>query len=365
MLPIGSTKGPTVTTTATDPYAAYWGYYGIPSTGDAATIIRQRIASGESPADVFMEFAAIMKTGPFAGGGDGGGEGVGVGTTAWSSTQAAAEQQQAWETAEAEKNRQLERDRLTADIAQDKEQLAWLEKQFGMEQANLDARQREMLAAEMERLKLSIDNSQRELAYGEYAATKRTVIQEQGATQRDIMKLGPDPFRQQAAMLGQVQRGLTPQQQAVIPAMQFMNQPLPDVSINAPIPEIQGALAGLQGMKPPSFGGFGMSAPIGLAEGGIFGMNQGTKPQSFLVGDAAGVIPGVTEVITIGDGKVQVTPLAGGAQGGLSMEQTLSPMLTAAGFSPGTTPRFTTYDPIGGYSTGSTAPELMRLGLIP
>jgi len=165
--------------------------------------------------------------------------------------------------------------------------------------------------------------------------------------------------------MGQVQRGLTPQQQAAIPALQFMRQPLPDVSINAPLPEMEAALAGLQGMQPPSFGGFGMSAPIGLAEGGVIEMGRGNdgifsmKPQSFIVGE------GGPEVLTVGGGKVQVTPLAGGAQGGLSINQALSPMLTAAGFSPGTTPYVTGYDRIGGMTTGSTAAQLMGLGFVP
>lgn len=278
----------------------------------------------------------------------------------------------------------VERDTLNASIASDEANLAWSKEQFGIAEANADRRQMELFGQQIDLLEMQIDNSQRELAYSEFGATKRTVIQEQGATQRELMKLGPDPFRQQAILSGQAQRGITPQQQVAGQAMSFINQPLPQASLSMELPQLESALAGIQGIKQPTLSGFGVA---GMAEGGVIEMTQNDgvfsmKPASlknektYLVGDAAGIIPGVTETLTVkandlgGIESVKVSPIAGTAQAGMSLgaastEQMLRPMFSSLGFTGGNIPRATTFDPIQGLSTGSTAAELMRLGLVP
>ncbi|KKN16116.1 hypothetical protein LCGC14_0979110 [marine sediment metagenome] len=203
---------------------------------------------------------------------------------------------------------------------------------------------------DLKELALQFENQLKTTLIGEIGAERRTLIQEQGATKRQLLTLGPDPFTQGAALQGQAQRGTTPQQAAVGQAQAFINQPLPQASMSDDIAQLESVLAGIQGSQAPQLtGGFGLTNPPGLAHGGVIemGKNGGTfsaKPskQAFLVGDGGGIVPGVTEVLTVGQDKrgaftVEVTPLMGGAQGGLDFTlsglQSLAPLFGGAGFS--------------------------------
>jgi hypothetical protein len=187
---------------------------------------------------------------------------------------------------------------------------------------------------------LRAENDLKAVVYGQIGAERRTLMSEKAQTGRDIMKLGPDPFRQGAILSGGVQRGTTPQQTAVGQAQAFINRPLPEASMDMDVSRLEQVLARMQGqgMQQPQLEGFGM-ADGGVIEmeksGGAFSM----KPKvSYLVGEGKhgeGLEAGTAEILTIGDGKVEVTPFGGGAYGGLekSVFQNLSPLYSGFGFS--------------------------------
>ena len=195
-------------------------------------------------------------------------------------------------------------------------------------------------------LEMRLENSRRELVFSAGMQERGTLIQQKAETGRELMRLGPDPFRQAAILSGGVQRGTTPQQVVAGQAQGFMNQPLPQISMDMSVPQLEAALMQTQnqGMTQPQFGGFGF-AEGGVIEmentGGAFTMKplEGRKV-SHLVGDGAGIIPGVTEVQTVEMGpfgikSVETTPLAGVAQAGLDIgvQQALSPLFSGLGFS--------------------------------
>jgi len=247
---------------------------------------------------------------------------------------------------------------LEAQIAADQAALD----RIRLQERSADERQRVMLRAEAEMLEIRLDNSRRELAFGQGMMERRTRIQEKGAMGRELLKLGPDPFKQAVTLSGGIQRGITPQQTAVGQAQAFISEPLPEPSMNMSLPEMEQMLLSLQNMQAPTFNAFGL-APGGLAEGGVIEMENKDgaftmKPnseQTFLVGDGAGVIPGVTEVLTVGTNErgafsVKVTPLAGVAQGGLELStlQALAPLYEGLGF---TSVPYATTNPYGGTTT--------------
>jgi len=167
-------------------------------------------------------------------------------------------------------------------------------------------------------LELRLDNDLRQLLFSEIGAERRALIAEQGETRRLSAQLqGVDPFRQANLLSGQAQRGRTPAQLFGQQNQAFLNQPLPQANIQAPLAQLQAQLTGAQ-QRPQQ----PLAPPVGLARGGVIEMGRGSdeafsmKPRSFLVGEGAGIIPGVTEVLTIGDGKVTVSPLMGGLQEG-------------------------------------------------
>ena len=203
---------------------------------------------------------------------------------------------------------------------------------------------------DLKELALQFENQLKTTLIGEIGAERRTLIQEQGATKRQLLTLGPDPFTQGAALQGQAQRGTTPQQAAVGQAQAFINQPLPQASMSDDIAQLESVLAGIQGSQAPQLtGGFGLANPPGLAHGGVIEMEQNggafsmkSGKKAFLVGDGGGIVPGVTEVLTVGQDErgaftVEVTPLMGGAQGGLDFTlsglQNLAPLFGGTGFS--------------------------------
>ena len=213
---------------------------------------------------------------------------------------------------------------------------------------------------DLKELGLQFENQLKTSLIGEIGAERRTLIGEQGALKRQLLELGPDPFLQSFNLSGQVARGITPQQAAVGQAQQFIDQPLQPLDFNATLPQLQAQLGTVQGIQAPTLGGgFGLPSPSqvaglpSLAHGGVIEMEKGlggsfaqkagafsvkpsTGKQAFLVGDGAGVIPGITEVLAIGDGKMEVIPLTGGGQGGLTFsttQQALQPLFQGLGFS--------------------------------
>lgn len=195
-------------------------------------------------------------------------------------------------------------------------------------------------------LQIRLDAEQKNIIYSEYGATKRTLIEQKGAMERDILQLGPDPAAQAAGLHAQVTRGITPQTMAVGRAQAFIDQPIPQMTMDMPIPQMQGVLAGMGGTQPPMFAGPGMSAPIGMARGGVIEMEKGKdgkysmeggQEQTILVGDGAGIIPGVTEALTFGKGKLTVTPIVGMAQQGWGTHTGWTPPGTSTEKYPGLT----------------------------
>lgn len=214
----------------------------------------------------------------------------------------------------------LDRDRLRAEVDATKQRLEEIRLQADLAFRNEDRLLATRLEAEMEMLQLRLDNDMRTLIATETGAERRALISEQGETRRLAASLqGQDPFRQANLLAGQAQRGRTPATLFSQQNQAFLNQPLPTVDLSAPIQQLQQQFLQNQQQRPQA----PLAPPVGLAHGGIIEMGKGPsgafsmqKPMSFLVGEGAGVIPGITEVLTIGDGKVTVSPLMGGFQAG-------------------------------------------------
>lgn len=294
-------------------------------------------------------------------GGGGGGGGGGYAAPQWRPGELELEQQ---EQARRGQELQLERDSLKASIAQSERDLAWAKEEFARAQAAEDRRAAEYAQLQMEMLEKRLENDRRTLGFQMGMQERGTLIQEKAETGREIMRLGPDPFRQAAILSGGVQRGTTPQQTAVEQGQAFMNQPLPRVSMGMDVAQLEAAIAQMQGqgMTQPQFGGFGM------AGGGVIEMEHkdgafSMKPKmSYLVGEGKhgeGLKAGTAEILTIGDGKVEVTPFGGGAYGGLeqSVFQGLSPLYSDFGFS--TAP---TAGQFQGKSRLTADPRLVKFG---
>jgi hypothetical protein len=176
----------------------------------------------------------------------------------------------------------------------------------------------------MEMLEKRLDNSRRELMVTEGGAMARTIVQEKGAMQRKLLDLGPDPSKQMAGLMGGFQRGITPQQIAVGQAQSFLNTPVPQVHFGMTTPQMQEAMTTLQNIQPPQFGGYGLApGAFGMAEGGVIegafsAKSLADRKQSFIVG-AAGPETLTVEKAPFVIKWVEVTPLAGAAQDGMSL----------------------------------------------
>lgn len=269
--------------------------------------------------------------------------------------------QEAAATAEYQQGQlQADRARLEEEIRSTEAQLAWDREEFAKAEAGRNERLKAQLAAEMAMLEKRLENSRRELMVTEGGAMARTLTQEKGATQRELMKMGPDPFRQASILSGGVQRGVTPQQAVVGQAQSFINQPIPQVHFGMTTPQMQAAFGALQNIQPPQLGGgFGLApGAFGMAEGGIIEMENKdgafsmSPKQSWLIGEGKrgeGLKMGTAEILTVEKGpfgikSVEVTPLAGAAQSGLEISslQALAPLYAG----------LTRYDPV----TGTTGP---------
>ena len=242
---------------------------------------------------------------------------------------------------------QMEQQALQHRIDQDIADLAWAKEEFAKAQAAEDRRAMEYAQLQMRMMEKRLENDKRTLLYGEIGAATRTVFQAQEAERgRQQEMAGEDPFRFTATLRGRGTTGPTPTDIFKQQGAAFANQPLPQFSIEDSIPVLE---AGLRGLEKMAITGAPQGLIPGLAEGGIiegpFGLSPSslnppviemerggdgafsmrpTRRESYLVGDAAGVIPGVTETLTVEKGpfgikSVEVTPLAGVAQGGLNI----------------------------------------------
>jgi len=117
---------------------------------------------------------------------------------------------------------------------------------------------REAAAAEAERNRLE------QLRQSRFSALQGIVdrfIAEQGQASRLVAGLGPDQFKMASALQGLPVLGTTPQAGFAQAQTEFASRPVPNVSAQAPISEIENAIAAIGGIKPPSLpvSGFGMA----------------------------------------------------------------------------------------------------------
>jgi hypothetical protein len=187
--------------------------------------------------------------------------------------------------------------------------------------------EREMLAWQKEKAENDLREAKQRQLYGEIGATKRTLIQEKGKARELAASLqGKDPFRQAAVLSGNVMRGTSPAQAFGKELQGFIDQPLPQASLDMSPAELEGILAAVEGLP-----GAPTAPTFGLAEGGVIEMEQSgdgafsMRPKrSFLVGEKG------PEVMTVGDGQVEVTPLGGAfAEGGKTFLEQQGGMLAA------------------------------------
>lgn len=261
----------------------------------------------------------------------------------------------------------LDRQRLEADIAATEQRL----QEVRLQEDRADERQKVALQAEREMLEMRLENSRRELLFSEIGASTRTVFQAQEAERgRQQEMAGEDPFRFTATLRGRGVSGQTPVDVFKQQGQQFVNQQLPQFSINDPIPQLE---AGLQALQKLSIGGAPQGLIPSLAHGGVIEMKKEkdgafslspTTEQTFLVGDGAGIIPGVTEALTVSDEggafRLRVTPIAGTAQGGMDFNFSdldlggFDELLASLRRSTGLRPSALTDPGMGGFGTVST-----------
>ena len=184
--------------------------------------------------------------------------------------------------------------------------------------------------AQLQLDKLRAENDVKTAILGQVGAERRTLIQEQGAERgRQTELAGQDIFKFTANLRGRsVGSAPTPVDVFKTQGQQFINQPLPQLDMNASLPQLEAGLSALQKLESPQGQGL-----FGLAHGGTIEMEKGTdgafsQKQSFLVGENPdGTINDTTEVLVVGGDRVEVIPLRGGAQGGLDI-----PNLNLGGF---------------------------------
>jgi hypothetical protein len=192
----------------------------------------------------------------------------------------------------------------------------------------------ELTQLERDRLELDVlraENDLKAVVYGQIGQATRTVFQAQEAERgRQQEMAGKDPFRFTATLRGRGTAGTTPTDVFKQQGAAFANQPIPSFSMGDPLSTLE---AGLQGLQKMAMSQAPQGLIPGLAGGGVIEMERGgdgafsmgpATEQTVLVGDGAGVIPGVTEALTVGTNdrgafSVKVTPIVGGAQGGMSI----------------------------------------------
>ncbi len=228
---------------------------------------------------------------------------------------------------------------------------------FEAEQARLN---RAAAAAEAERNRLE------QLRQSRFSALQTIVdrfISEQGNASRLVAGLGPDQFKMAAALQGLPVLGTTPQAGFARAQTEFANRPVPNVSAEAPLSDIESAIAAIGGIKPPALptSGFGMALggtlpaqpgmqpmmPLGspplppMGPPAAPGAPQfGTTKTAVLVGEGnLQVEPGTEVAVTdTATGTTEIIPLTGQAQGGAS--------IFSGGFA--ARPSGSVFDPISG-----------------
>jgi len=154
---------------------------------------------------------------------------------------------------------------------------------FEAEQARLA---REAAAAEAERNRLE------QLRQSRFSALQGIVdrfIAEQGNASRLVAGLGPDQFKMAAALQGLPVLGTTPQAGFARAQTEFASRPVPNVSAEAPISDIESAIAAIGGIKPPSL----PTSGFGMAMGGTLpGMVPEMMPPQPMPEQPPGMMPG-------------------------------------------------------------------------
>lgn len=248
---------------------------------------------------------------------------------------------------------QFESERVLAE-ARAKEALAQAESALASAERTGDLTEldREKMALDLLIAENDLRALQQRTLYGEIGATKRTLIQEKGLARQAALKAQrEDPFMQAAILGGGVMRGTSPAQAFGQELSSFIDQPLPEYSMDMSPKELQGILSVMGGIEAPQAPAFGM------ARGGIIEMERDGENGPFtmrprkvsrLIGEGLhreGLAAGTAEVLTVEKGpfgikSVEVTPLAGGlAQGGwmegiggmTAAKQALSPLFTGMG----------------------------------
>jgi len=180
---------------------------------------------------------------------------------------------------------------------------------------------REAAAAEAERNRLE------QLRQSRFSALQGIVdrfIAEQGQASRLVAGLGPDQFKMASALQGLPVLGTTPQAGFAQAQTEFASRPVPNVSAQAPISEIETAIAAIGGIKPPSLPASG----FGMAMGGTLpGMVPEMMPPQPMPEQPPGMMPGqemmqmgppaapgapqfgtTKTAVLIGEGNLQVEP---------------------------------------------------------
>lgn len=207
----------------------------------------------------------------------------------------------------------LEQQQLTAQQGQFAQTFGLQQQQFGatlLEQAANRQFQQQQLA-----LQATMEQNRRREGLLTLANQLAMAAQEMQQQSRMLLSdLQPDPFKFSLAMQNLQPAGPTSfdvyRQQLQAQA----NAPVPLPNVGGDIGSLQSSVTQLQNFlaqpRPVS--------PVGgLAGGGSMNVKQGGTGQGILVGDGAGVIPGVTEVLELlPNGGVRVIPIEGTAQTG-------------------------------------------------
>ncbi len=280
-----------------DPLADLFTFYGINPSSPEANIIRSRIADGEPPNDVFLEFAALAQTGPFAP--TGGGAGAGRAPPAFSGTQVGIQFQNDLAVAEAKRQEALaagntvEARRWEERIARIQRAFTTSEREAGEEFAAEQNALAEEAALKRQRLSTLTDLIQ-------------SFMSAQSQARDTLANLQPDPFRFAAVAGGIAPFGTTPQQGFQQQLQQFAGAAVPSFDPSGSAASLEPVIAQLTGAQAPQ-------APTGF-QGGLAG--GGTVPAPFDVMSARLVGEGGPEVMITGPQGVTILPLGKGAQEG-------------------------------------------------
>jgi hypothetical protein len=174
-------------------------------------------------------------------------------------------------------------------------------------------------------LRLTFENQMKTQLIGEIGAERRTLIQEKGrAQERQVERAGRDPVRHAFNIRGQQAPSATPEDIFKREQMAFINQPLPNVNLNAPLSQLQSAFSQLQNIQPPAGGFLGLPS---LAHGGVIEMARGSDGAFSRVPVIVGDEGPELALLSPGDEVIPLSKLPGldltripRAQGGLRVQ---------------------------------------------